>query len=103
MNVLLFTVYDEKAQVFTTPFFVATVGIATRAFSDAINSPDHQFGKHPQDYTLFKLGTFDDNTAELKSETKQSIGNGVEFVNPEPLTPSEGPPDAPPNPPVQPN
>lgn len=83
MNHLLFTVYDEKAEVFLPPFFVPTVGIATRAFKDTINSDSHQFGKHPSDYTLFSLGYFDDSTAEIVSATKKSLGNGVEFIDPE--------------------
>ena len=82
MNHLLFTIYDEKAEVFLPPFFVPTIGLATRAFQDAINSTDgHQFSKHPQDYTLFKLGYFDDSNAEMVSIDKQSLGNGVEFID----------------------
>jgi len=82
MNHQLFSVYDTKAEVYTPPFFVPTLGIATRAFSDCVNSADHQFGKHPQDYTLFKLGTFDDNTAHLELlPAPQSIGNGLEYLD----------------------
>jgi len=81
MNHLLFTVYDEKAEVFTAPFFVPTVGLATRAFADCINSEDHHFGKHPHDYTLFSMGSFDDHDASLTKQTKKSLGNGVEFIS----------------------
>lgn len=80
MKHLLFTVYDEKAEVFTPPFFVPTLGIATRAFADCINSDEHQFGKHPADYTLFQLGSFDDHDALLEHVDKQMLGNGVEFI-----------------------
>lgn len=79
----LFTVYDEKAEVFLPPFFVPTLGIALRAFTDAINSDSHQFGKHPSDYTLFELGSFDDHDATLQEKAKKSLGNGVEFIDPE--------------------
>lgn len=82
MKHLLFTVYDEKAEVFTAPFFVPTVGLATRAFTDCINSDEHHFGKHPHDYTLFSLGSFEDADASIDFERKKSIGNGVEFLNP---------------------
>lgn len=79
----LFTVYDQKAEVFLPPFFVPTNGIATRAFRDCVNSEDHQFGKHPSDYTLFYLGDFDDSTAEFDLGSKISLGNGVEFLDPD--------------------
>ena len=105
MNHILFTVYDEKAEVFLPPFFVHTIGIATRAFSDAINAvnTDHQFSKHPQDYTLFKLGYFDDSTAEMVSDIKKSLGNGVEFVNQSPPNERSESPHGTTNPPIQPD
>jgi len=79
MKHLLFTIYDEKADVFMPPFFVPAVGLATRAFSDCINSDSHAFGKHPSDYTLFQIGEFDDSKAEITNHAKKSLGNGVEF------------------------
>ena len=103
MNHLLFTVYDTKAEIFLPPFFVPTVGIATRAFSDAINNEDHQFGKHPHDYTLFRLGYFDDSNAEMVNNDKISLGNGVEFVHQTPSNERSEPPYGTPNPPILPD
>ena len=82
MRTILFTIYDEKAEVFLPPFFVPTLGIATRAFSDCINGPEHQFSKHPQDYTLFQLGEFFDDDCHFELHEKKSLGNGVEFITP---------------------
>jgi len=86
MKHILFTVYDEKAEIFLPPFFVPTIGLATRAFSDCINTPDHQFGKHPADYSLFQLGAFDDGDASFELTNKKSLGNGVEYVGIPPST-----------------
>ena len=86
MNHLIFTVYDEKAEVYLPPFFVPTLGIATRAFKDCINSPEHQFGKHPHDYTLFHLGEYDDSNSKFGVSKRKMLGNGVEFLDPEHLT-----------------
>lgn len=79
---LIFTVHDVKAETFMPPFFVPSKGLAIRAFEDCINSDDHHFGKHPADYTLFSLGSFDTDTGTFDFTEKKSIGNGVEFVNP---------------------
>lgn len=84
---LMFTVHDQKAETFMPPFFVPSKGLAIRAFEDCINSDDHHFGKHPADYTLFFLGSFDTDNGEFDLMEKQSVGNGVEFVNP--LAPKE--------------
>ena len=82
MNHRIFTVHDKAAEVYLPPFFVPTVGLATRAFKDCVNSNDHQFGAHPDHYTLFELGEFDDNTgAFLLHNAPQSIGNGVTFLD----------------------
>lgn len=79
---LLFTVYDSKAEIYLPPFFCPTAGIATRAFSDCVNSEEHQFGKHPGDYTLFFLGEFNDQDASFALKNPTSVGNGVEFLTP---------------------
>lgn len=77
----LYTVYDEKADAFLPPFFVPTHGLALRAFKDCVNSKDHQFGKHPADYSLFYLGDWDDDTCEFTIVPRKALGNGVEFIN----------------------
>ena len=78
----MFTIYDSKAEAYLPPFFLPTDGMAQRTFAECINSDDHQFGRHPHDFTLFKLGTFDNDGAVIEYH-KQTLGNGVEFLNPE--------------------
>ena len=77
----LYTVYDEAAEAYLTPFFVPTLKLAIRAFTDCINSPDHQFGKHPHDYTLFYLGSYDPQTGEFDLGGRKTVGNGVSFIS----------------------
>jgi hypothetical protein len=62
----MFAVYDSKAQAFTAPFPANTYGIAERMFADLVNTDGHQFSRHPEDYSLHKIGTFESETAELK-------------------------------------
>lgn len=78
----MYTVYDSKAETYLPPFFVPARGLAIRAFEDCVNSDDHHFGKHPADYTLFFLGSFDTDTGTFVIKDKSSVGNGVEFLNP---------------------
>lgn len=95
---LLYTIYDEKAEVFLPPFFTPTKGIAERAFIDCVQSDDHQFSKHPADYTLFYLGQYHDHDASFDLVDKKVIGNGVEFLNVQNDTFKDihhGPPDSP--------
>lgn len=77
-----FSVYDEKAQAFLPPFTLPRPGIAIRTFTDCVNDPTHAFGKHPSDYTLFRLGTFNDENGKITME-KSAIANGIEYLHPE--------------------
>lgn len=76
----IFVVHDTKAEAYLPPFFMGQLGQATRVFSDCVNSKDHQFGKHPADYNLFHMGSFDDNSAEFQITPPKILGNGLEFV-----------------------
>ena len=55
--------------------------MATRTFTDCVNSAKHQFGEHPGDYTLFELGFFDDATAVFDPHSGPvKVANGIELV-----------------------
>ncbi len=75
----VFCVYDSAADAYLPPFFLPEQGQAIRVFGDCVNSADHQFGKHPGDYTLFFLGSFDDRSAGFDIEASCiKLINGVE-------------------------
>ncbi len=84
MNHRMFVVFDSKARAYLPPFFMPEAGQAVRVFSDMCNSDDHAFGKHPEDYTLFEIGTFDDREGKVL-QLKASIthGVGLAFVAPD--------------------
>jgi len=58
------TVKDRAADAFGRPMFVPSTGVAIRSFSDEINrnNADNQLYNHPDDFDLYELGSFDDNT-----------------------------------------
>jgi len=64
MKLILCTVKDRAADAFGRPMFVPSTGIAIRSFSDEINraSEDNQMYNHSDDFDLYELGEFDDNT-----------------------------------------
>lgn len=65
MKLKVFAVYDEKACVYGTPFFMMTEAEATRAFKDLANDEKTTVGRHPSDFALFCLGTFDNEEGEF--------------------------------------
>lgn len=77
----MFSVYDQKAEAFLPPFMMPKAQQAQRIFSDCVNSSDHQFAAHPEDYTLFHIGNFDDESGVLHPKpTPTSMGLGLEYV-----------------------
>lgn len=61
----LYAVLDTKAGAFNNPNPIISRGAAIRAFTDAIASGNSDFSKHPEDYVLFCLGEFDNNTGVI--------------------------------------
>nr|WAE43481.1 MAG: nonstructural protein [Microviridae sp.] len=77
----VYSIYDTAAQAYMTPFYHAGKGTAFRAFQDAVLDKNSVFAKHPDDYTLFELGEFDDLTAVFKFHTApQRLASARELV-----------------------
>ena len=56
------SVFDGALQAFVRPFTVPAVGVAMRSFMDEAAKADSDVAKHPGDYELHHLGTFEDTT-----------------------------------------
>jgi hypothetical protein len=79
---IICSVKDRAADAFGRPLFVPSVGLAIRSFSDEVNrqADDNQMYHHSDDFDLFELGTFDDNTGiiECHPQPKQlALGKSV--------------------------
>lgn len=61
----VFSVKDLKAAAFAPPFFLHRKEVALRTFRDALADPTHPMSAHPEDYVLYCLGEFDDETGQL--------------------------------------
>lgn len=68
MILTVLAIKDRAVATFMQPFFSHHIGAAKRTFSDEINrqAPDNPLAKHPEDYDLFELGTFDDQTGRFE-------------------------------------
>lgn len=60
-----FSIYDAAAAAYLPPFLLPNNAMALRSFSDCANDNNHAFARNPADYTLFCVGEFNDETAEL--------------------------------------
>lgn len=68
----MFAVFDNVAKLYMSPFIETTDGTAVRAIQDAMKG-DHPFNKHPQDFTLTRLGLYDEETGQLDQSSKADV------------------------------
>lgn len=84
MKTNAYSIRDVKADVFHAPFFLPTDGAATRAFSDVANDLTTQIGRHPADFTLFHIGSFDDATGYLEHQERRHVVDASSLVKHQP-------------------
>jgi len=77
--VIILTIRDAASESFMRPFFARATGEGVRIFRDLVNDPDHPVGVHPEDYTLFAIGEFDEAEGVLTATEPRSLGNGSTF------------------------
>jgi len=56
------SVKDRAVDAYNRPFYVPTIGAAIRSFTDEVNRNESEMQAHPEDYDLYDMGTFDDQT-----------------------------------------
>jgi hypothetical protein len=86
MTINLFTVYDAAAARYLEPFHAPTIEYAIRQFRSSVEQEGHMFAKYPEDYTLFHIGEYNQETGLLTPNAAPvSLGVAITFV---PQTPS---------------
>lgn len=89
----IFTIHDAPAAAHLPLFVLQTKSMATRVFKDCVNDPSHAFSRNPADYTLFLIGTWDEEAGSINYfKTHESLGNGVQYLDNQ-VMPPEAPAD----------
>lgn len=81
MKLNIYAIYDTATGAYMRPFFMQSDGQATRAISDLVQDENHEVGKHPEDYSLFRVGIFDDNTGTLVPENPECLATALELLS----------------------
>lgn len=81
MILKLYSVYDCKVESYTFPICYKTRGEALRGMIDLLKEGKHEFAAHPEDYTLFELGSFNLSDASFDLHaTPVTVGKLLEFM-----------------------
>lgn len=86
MQSIICSMYDSKQEVYLRPFFSPNEVSAMRGFSDLINKPSEDLPyHHPEDFSLFLVGTWSDVKGAIIGCSPKCLANGVDVKEPDPL------------------
>lgn len=76
----VFSILDIKAKTYCKPFVDTTPASAIRSFGQAVNDPQSQISKFPEDYILYQIGEFSETTGALKPTERTELAQAHNLV-----------------------
>lgn len=73
MKTQMYVIWDSKARVYHKPVHFHNDELALRAARNLVSDGDNEIRRNPEDFTLFHVGEYDDETASLQPSDKQRI------------------------------
>lgn len=75
MKLILIGIYDRKAQMFISLEPTPNINVAIRTLTEIVNrQQDNTIYKWPEDYALYELGTFDNETGLARARMDEEDG-----------------------------
>jgi len=60
-----FSIFDQKTETFSAPFFVPKLAMAQRVITQQLMDPRTDIAQFPEDYHLYRVGEFETDNAVL--------------------------------------
>lgn len=87
MKLKMFSIRDAKAEIFHSPYFNKSHGEAERNFAELVKDEKSMIHKYPQDFDLYFLGEYDDQTGKMEAlDTPQHVAKAVTVQTTNPVT-----------------
>lgn len=67
-------VRDSAVRAFQRPWTAPTLEAALRAFYDEVRRPESELGRHPEDYELWKLAEWDEESGGFGALEPTMVG-----------------------------
>lgn len=80
MKLTICSIYDKATEAYMRPFTAQTRGQATRMFEDLVNTQGHEISNHPEDYALFHVANFSDNSGEMEAIEPVCLARAHELI-----------------------
>lgn len=82
MQLNMYSIRDAKGEIYNPPFFKKTHGEAERDFHQLVKDDKSMPGQYPEDYDLFYIGKYDDQTGKTEGlQTPQHIIKALDVKN----------------------
>lgn len=79
MKMGIFSIRDSVTEVFTAPWTSHNNASAIRNFQQAAMDPNTNIAKHPTDFSLYRIGSWDDDTGQVHFEEHVILSHGTDF------------------------
>lgn len=82
-----YSIFDDKASVYNTPFFSLNDAVAVRDFTRLVHDDTSLVHVAPRDFHLYRVGEFDDDAGVFNVYDKPAfVAHAVSCIKPIPLT-----------------
>lgn len=68
-----YSLFDKKVEAYGNPFFMPNDAAAVRSVGDAAADRSTTLARHPADFSLYSIGSFDDSTGRLEPHEPRPI------------------------------
>ena len=82
MKVGLYCVLDKVSGVYDGPVPAHNDGVALRNFTSMATNDQSPVGQHPEHFSIWRVGEWNDATGEVIPETKECLGHAIDLLKP---------------------
>jgi len=86
MKKVLYSVYDVKSEFYGSPVLFHNDEDARRGIASVFSNPGSMMATYPEDYRLFRLGNFNDNSGSIEHCAVPEFVCELSSLNPHPHT-----------------
>jgi len=80
MKMMMYSIFDTASGIYQRPMFARADGEIMREFQNICTDKEHPCGQHPEDYSLYRLATFNDQNGKVDNEENECLSTGLEMV-----------------------
>ncbi len=80
MKQQIYAIYDSCAGIYDSPHFANSDDIVRRQFQDIATAADNPISKHPEHYSLWRLGAWDNNDGKINNEANECLWQALEAI-----------------------